>query len=195
MTWPAGWARTRFGSRPQCRVDGWSASRFQCHASEFVGTSVRSWRARRLTARRCKIPLALGKDIAGKAIVGDLARMPHLLIAGATGSGKSVCINSIVACFLSQFAPNQLQLIMIDPKMVELICLQRRAAPPHACRYGDGTGRGHAEVGHPGDGEALQALPEARRPATSTATTASRRRSRTRSRCPTSCSSSTSWPT
>ncbi len=70
---------------------------------------------------KVKIPLALGKDIAGKAMVGDLARMPHLLIAGATGSGKSVCINSIVACFLSQFAPNQLQLIMIDPKMVELI--------------------------------------------------------------------------
>jgi DNA segregation ATPase FtsK/SpoIIIE, S-DNA-T family len=70
---------------------------------------------------KVKIPLALGKDIAGRAMVGDLARMPHLLIAGATGSGKSVCINSIVACFLSQFTPNQLQLIMIDPKMVELI--------------------------------------------------------------------------
>jgi S-DNA-T family DNA segregation ATPase FtsK/SpoIIIE len=68
-----------------------------------------------------RIPLALGKDIAGKAMVGDLARMPHLLIAGATGSGKSVCINSIVACLLSKFAPNELQLIMIDPKMVELI--------------------------------------------------------------------------
>jgi S-DNA-T family DNA segregation ATPase FtsK/SpoIIIE len=70
---------------------------------------------------KVKIPLALGKDIAGKAIVADLARMPHLLIAGATGSGKSVCINAIVACFLSQFAPNEMQLIMIDPKMVELI--------------------------------------------------------------------------
>lgn len=70
---------------------------------------------------KVKIPLALGKDIGGKAIIGDLARMPHLLIAGATGSGKSVCINAIVACFLSQFTPHDLQLIMIDPKRVELI--------------------------------------------------------------------------
>jgi S-DNA-T family DNA segregation ATPase FtsK/SpoIIIE len=69
---------------------------------------------------RARIPLALGKDIAGKVKVGDLARMPHLLIAGATGSGKSVCINSVVACLLTQFTPDELQLIMIDPKMVEL---------------------------------------------------------------------------
>src|SRR5581483_10016570 len=68
-----------------------------------------------------RLPLALGKDIAGKSLVGDLARMPHLLIAGATGSGKSVCINALVASLLSQFTPDQLQLLMIDPKMVELI--------------------------------------------------------------------------
>ena len=70
---------------------------------------------------RARIPLALGKDIGGKVKIGDLARMPHLLIAGATGSGKSVCINSIVACLLTQFTPDDLQLIMIDPKMVELV--------------------------------------------------------------------------
>jgi S-DNA-T family DNA segregation ATPase FtsK/SpoIIIE len=70
---------------------------------------------------RHRVPLALGKDIAGKGIVGDLARMPHLLIAGATGSGKSVCINSIVACLLQQFRPDEMQMIMVDPKMVELI--------------------------------------------------------------------------
>jgi len=69
---------------------------------------------------RARIPLALGKDIAGKPKIVDLARMPHLLIAGATGSGKSVCINSIVACLLAQFTPDQLRLLMIDPKMVEL---------------------------------------------------------------------------
>ncbi len=69
---------------------------------------------------RARIPLALGKDIGGKVRVADLARMPHLLIAGATGSGKSVCINSVVACLLTQFTPDELQLIMIDPKMVEL---------------------------------------------------------------------------
>ncbi|HEY3118739.1 MAG TPA: DNA translocase FtsK [Chloroflexota bacterium] len=70
---------------------------------------------------KAQIPLALGRDIAGKAMVADLARMPHLLIAGATGSGKSVCLNSLVACMLSQFNPDQLQFIMIDPKMVELV--------------------------------------------------------------------------
>ncbi len=69
---------------------------------------------------RARIPLALGKDVVGKVKIGDLSRMPHLLIAGATGSGKSVCINSVVASLLTQFTPDELQLIMIDPKMVEL---------------------------------------------------------------------------
>jgi S-DNA-T family DNA segregation ATPase FtsK/SpoIIIE len=68
-----------------------------------------------------RVPIALGKDIAGKSHIGDLARMPHLLIAGATGSGKSVCINSLVASLLVHFTPDQLQLLMIDPKQVELI--------------------------------------------------------------------------
>jgi len=70
---------------------------------------------------KARIPLVLGKDIAGKPLIGDLARMPHLLIAGATGSGKSVCINSVVASMLMHFTPDELQLLMIDPKMVELI--------------------------------------------------------------------------
>jgi S-DNA-T family DNA segregation ATPase FtsK/SpoIIIE len=70
---------------------------------------------------KSRIPLALGKEIAGKPLIGDLARMPHLLIAGATGSGKSVCINTIVASMLMHFTPDELQVLMIDPKMVELI--------------------------------------------------------------------------
>lgn len=69
---------------------------------------------------KAKIPLALGKDVYGKTIVGDLAQMPHLLIAGATGSGKSVCINSIIASLLYRFTPDQLRFIMIDPKVVEM---------------------------------------------------------------------------
>ncbi len=64
--------------------------------------------------------MALGQDVAGQAVVGDLAAMPHLLIAGATGSGKSVCINAIIACLLCTHTPDSLQFIMIDPKMVEL---------------------------------------------------------------------------
>ncbi|PIS31004.1 cell division protein FtsK [Candidatus Saganbacteria bacterium CG08_land_8_20_14_0_20_45_16] len=67
-----------------------------------------------------KLAFCLGKDLAGHPIVGDLETMPHLLIAGTTGSGKSVCLNSIITSFLLRAAPNELKFIMIDPKMVEL---------------------------------------------------------------------------
>ena len=67
-----------------------------------------------------KLAFALGKDIAGKCVVGDLSAMPHLLIAGATGSGKSVCINTLIMSILYKYAPNEVKLLMIDPKVVEL---------------------------------------------------------------------------
>ena len=66
------------------------------------------------------LPLALGKDLTGKPYVGDLARMPHLLIAGATGSGKSVCINTLITSLIYKHPPSELRMLMIDPKMVEL---------------------------------------------------------------------------
>ena len=69
---------------------------------------------------KAKLPVALGKDVYGKTIIGDLAAMPHLLVAGATGSGKSVCINSIVTSLICRFAPDELRFIMIDPKVVEM---------------------------------------------------------------------------
>src|SRR6266700_560383 len=69
---------------------------------------------------KSKLAIALGKDVAGAVRVGDLARMPHLLIAGATGAGKSVAINAIIASILSQATPDDVRLLMIDPKMVEL---------------------------------------------------------------------------
>lgn len=69
---------------------------------------------------KAKLPLALGKDVYGKTVIGDLARMPHLLVAGATGSGKSVCINSIIASLLYRFTPDELRFIMVDPKVVEM---------------------------------------------------------------------------
>jgi S-DNA-T family DNA segregation ATPase FtsK/SpoIIIE len=69
---------------------------------------------------KCRIPVSLGKDVYGHPIVADLAEMPHLLIAGSTGSGKSVCINSIIASLLYRFSPDQLRFVMIDPKVVEL---------------------------------------------------------------------------
>lgn len=69
---------------------------------------------------KAKIPVALGKDVYGHPIIADLAEMPHCLIAGSTGSGKSVCINSIIASLLYRFTPDQLRFVMIDPKVVEL---------------------------------------------------------------------------
>jgi len=70
--------------------------------------------------RRCKLPLALGKDVYGNVIIADLAQMPHLLIAGTTGSGKSVCINALIASILFRFTPEELRFIMIDPNVVEM---------------------------------------------------------------------------
>jgi len=67
-----------------------------------------------------RLPLALGKDISGQPYVVDLARMPHLLIAGSTGSGKSVCMNSIITSLLYKLHPEEVRFIMIDPKMLEL---------------------------------------------------------------------------
>lgn len=67
-----------------------------------------------------KLAFAMGKDIAGKPVITDIASMPHLLIAGATGSGKSVCINTIIMSILYRYSPNDVKLIMIDPKVVEL---------------------------------------------------------------------------
>ncbi|HEY8673746.1 MAG TPA: DNA translocase FtsK [Candidatus Dormibacteraeota bacterium] len=72
------------------------------------------------TDRRNRLSVALGADVSGHPVIGDLTRMPHLLIAGATGSGKSVCINAVLGGFLLQATPAQLKMILIDPKRVEL---------------------------------------------------------------------------
>ena len=96
-----------------------------------VGVEVPNPTARMVTLReliesaewdrtRGTLPIALGRDLEGKPIIADLAKMPHLLIAGATGSGKSVCINAIVTSLLYRYGPDAVRFIMIDPKMLEL---------------------------------------------------------------------------
>ena len=77
-------------------------------------------RSRSFTRSQAFLRFVLGKDVAGKPVTVDLATMPHLLIAGTTGSGKSVCINSILCCLLMNRTPNQLRFVMVDPKRVEL---------------------------------------------------------------------------
>ncbi len=69
---------------------------------------------------KAEIPIALGKDVSGRPLISDLTRMPHLLIAGATGSGKSVCVNSIIASIVFRKSPREVRLMMVDPKVVEL---------------------------------------------------------------------------
>ena len=69
---------------------------------------------------KSKLTIALGKDIAGNPVIGDMGKMHHLLIAGATGSGKSVCLNTLIASILFKATPDEVKLLMIDPKMVEL---------------------------------------------------------------------------
>ena len=98
-----------------------------------VGVEIPNRRARAVTFREvlegeawrnnsCEVPLLLGKDVAGNDLVFDLTKAPHLLVAGATGSGKSVCLNAILCGFLMSRTPEQLRLILVDPKRVEFTC-------------------------------------------------------------------------
>src|SRR5690606_38026505 len=75
-------------------------------------------------ATKAKLPLILGKDIGGAPILADLARMPHLLVAGTTGSGKSVAVNTMILSLLYRLPPEKCRFIMIDPKMLELSVYQ-----------------------------------------------------------------------
>ncbi len=98
-----------------------------------VGIEIPNRRARPVTFREivegdswrrceCEVPLVIGKDVAGNDLIFDLTKAPHLLVAGATGSGKSVCLNAILNGFLMSRTPEQLRLILVDPKRVEFTC-------------------------------------------------------------------------
>ena len=76
--------------------------------------------SKNFTDSKSKVSFAVGKDISGRCVVGDISKLPHLLIAGTTGSGKSVCTNSIITSLLYKATPEEVRLIMVDPKMVEL---------------------------------------------------------------------------
>lgn len=110
------------GVRIEAPIPGKAAVGIEIPNKTSVSVNIRSiLESREFVVSDSPVPMALGKDIAGKNWVANLIKMPHILIAGATGSGKSVCINSIIMSFLYKSSPEDLRLIMIDPKMVELM--------------------------------------------------------------------------
>ena len=129
---------------------------------------------------KSKLSFAVGKDIGGNCIIGNIAKLPHMLIAGTTGSGKSVCMNSLILSLLYKATPDEVRLIMIDPKMVEL---------------GIYNGIPHLFIPVVTDPKKAAASSPRRRCATSPATMPSRKTSPTGRRCRRSSSLSTSWPT
>ena len=149
-----------------------------------------------------KLTMTLGKTIHGEPFVADLATMPHLLIAGSTGTGKSVGINSMLTSILYRATPDDVRLIMIDPKRLELGTVRGHPAPADARGRRPETGGQRAAVGRARDGRALQdargrrraehrSVQPQRQPGHRTKS-ARRRPASTRSRCPSSSSSSTS---
>lgn len=109
------------GVRIEAPVPGKSAVGIEIANSSIATVTLREvLESQEFQSHASKLAVALGKDIAGTPVIADLARMPHLLIAGATGSGKSVCINSVIASILYKATPDEVKLILIDPKVVEL---------------------------------------------------------------------------
>lgn len=107
--------------RIEAPIPGKAAIGIEVPNKETVGVTLRELlETSEFKNHKSAIVFAVGKDIAGKTIVADIGKMPHLLIAGATGSGKSVCINTIIMSILYKASPDEVKLIMIDPKVVEL---------------------------------------------------------------------------
>ncbi len=109
------------GVRIEAPIPGKAAVGIEVPNQEVSSVGLRELlESRAFTTPVAKLTVALGKDIAGKPITADLSKMPHLLVAGATGAGKSVCINTLVASILFRATPDEVKFLMIDPKMVEL---------------------------------------------------------------------------
>ncbi|MFZ5633460.1 MAG: DNA translocase FtsK 4TM domain-containing protein [Bacillota bacterium] len=110
------------GVRIEAPIPGKAAVGIEVPNKEISPVALRELiECREFTSSSSKLSVALGKDIAGAPVVADLGRMPHLLVAGATGAGKSVCINTLIASILFKATPDEVKLLMVDPKMVELI--------------------------------------------------------------------------
>ncbi len=109
------------------------------------------------------LPLALGETIEGDPFAADLTKMPHLLIAGTTGSGKSVGINAMILSLLYRHTPDECRFIMIDPKMLELSVYEGIPAPPPPGRHRSEESRRRAEMGRARDGRSLSPHVQARR--------------------------------
>lgn len=109
------------GVRIEAPIPGKAAVGIEVPNSEITPVTLRDLiESREFLNSTSKLTVALGKDIAGSPILADLGKMPHLLVAGATGAGKSVCINTLIASILFKATPDEVKLLMIDPKMVEL---------------------------------------------------------------------------
>jgi S-DNA-T family DNA segregation ATPase FtsK/SpoIIIE len=109
------------GIRIEAPIPGKSAVGIEVPNKDITMVTLREvLESNEFKSNKSKLSFAIGKDVAGANIVADLAKMPHLLIAGATGSGKSVCINTLIASILYKTTPEEVKLLMIDPKVVEL---------------------------------------------------------------------------
>ena len=109
------------GVRIEAPIPGKAAIGIEVPNKEITTVSLREViESEQFAQHSSKLCFALGKDISGESVVADIAKMPHLLIAGATGSGKSVCINSLIISLLYKASPSEVKLLMIDPKVVEL---------------------------------------------------------------------------